>query len=83
MELSIYNKQDTIHQNVGQSKKFEKTLYVSLEGDDSDGLSWETAYNTFQQAYSDAVDNSIIYMGIGMFDVETALYFKVEKLQES
>jgi len=48
--------------------------YVSLQGDDSDGTTWDKAYNTIQKAVDDFVaTGGSIYIGTGFYEEEVTI----------
>lgn len=56
-------------------RAYSKILYLSKNGDGSDGCSWNTAYNTITDALggvsADASELTVIYVNAGTYDVDT------------
>lgn len=62
---------------------YTATLYVSTSGDNSDGLTWSTAFNSIATAYNitsaNVGDNTLILIGVGLFDVNLVAGLAVAK----
>ena len=56
---------------------FDPVIYVSPTGDDSDGTTWETAFQTIETALDFAVDGETIKVGEGRYPTESTL--KIDK----
>jgi len=63
--------------------EYTDRIYVHKDGDNSTGESWETAYSTFNMAYTstsaDLDDKTIIFIGLGLFDVDVAYQLNITK----
>lgn len=62
---------------------YDYAMYVHKDGDNSDGETWETAYTTINRANImaslDLDDKTIIFVGIGVFDVNVAEQLDIHK----
>ncbi|KKL64887.1 hypothetical protein LCGC14_2160500, partial [marine sediment metagenome] len=62
---------------------YDDAVYVHKDGDNSDGESWETAYTTMNVAVAvssvDLDDMTIIFVGLGLFDVDVAEQLDINK----
>jgi len=62
---------------LSQAYGYSNTLFVAASGDNTDGLSWETAYTSLSTALDDVEDNEVsgqnylILLGVGTFDMNT------------
>lgn len=63
--------------------EYTDRIYVHKDGDNSDGETWETAYSTLNRAYNatsaDLDDKTIIFVGIGLFDVNCVYQLNITK----
>lgn len=62
---------------------FDTVLFVSLEGDNSDGLTWDTAYTSLALALADVPSGvnygSVIYVAPGTYDVNVSGSLSINK----
>lgn len=80
-EKNIFKKQDEAWEQRTQSKGYLETLYVGLNGDNSDGLSWQTAFTTLNAAVDAASSDGkvLIYIGAGTFNVNIIPWLSITK----
>lgn len=54
-----------------KNRKYEKVFYVSKTGDDTNGLSWDTAFTTVEAAYAASTPTGVtmINVGAGTFEI--------------
>jgi len=62
---------------------YDFVMYVHKDGDNSNGETWETAYSTINIAFAkvsvDLDDKTIIFVGLGLFDVNVAYQLNITK----
>ena len=72
---SISLSNSVIEQKLEQEIEYNGTYYVSIAGDNSDGLSWETAFTALADALNlieanqNVGENHLVLIGVGIFDV--------------
>ena len=63
--------------------EYTDRIYVHKDGNNTNGDSWENAYTTINDAYtatsSDLDDNTIVFVGLGIFDVNIAEQLDINK----
>lgn len=53
-----------------------KTIYVSKDGDNSEGSSWQSAYSSIQRAVDEAKENTQIWIAKGTYDATLKIALK-------
>jgi len=81
--IGVYLSGNTIFQNHNQNAGYTNILYVHKDGDNSNGLTWETGYNTVKTALdsasSDLNDITLIIIAPGLYDLNIEGIYIVNK----
>jgi len=78
---NIWKKINDTENKANTPKSSSATLYVAWTGDDTDGLTWRTAFHHLEDAVDVASLNrsTLINIGLGIFDIHDVQYLLIDK----